>query len=399
MIPQVQSRIGEHGTCFRTCLASLLNLEEKQVPDFKEANLDPGVDKFLRQYGLRYEEVPINLDDPTPLGLHLALGTSPRGGQHAVVAENGKLLHDPHPQDGTGRGLTDVKAYGLLLPLKGRAKDMSSNPHNFCRQELVRVMADVRKVFTQDEIKNACVYEGDRKNFAFHGPHGEYFHGLRDADCVSSAKAAGWAKMLENRGKATDAVPLKGKRLYTAAEKLYEKHDEIDWNLERRDWLHNKGPESTAYTATHQGIVALVNEATNLLGRAKLDDEMAYWQLKLQKAKEALKKSEQLARGGDYKQALAYQEGAFTLAHMVIDKMRNTGRAKDADLRVGVTKCQECGAKLNGDDVAEIGRKVVCPECADKAHRSKATDAAKRQRLHRALDCVMDRSFGKDLSK
>ena len=181
-----QSRTGKNGTCFRSCIASILNLEEKQVPDFKEANLDPGVDKFLRKYGLRYEEVPAGELEPT--GLHLALGTSPRGGQHAVVAENGSLKWDPHPvSDDPRRGLVDTKMYGLLLPLKGRA---------------------------------------------------------------------------------SDAVPLKGKRLHTAAEKLYEKHDEIDWNLERREWMHNKGPESTAYAATHQGIVSLVNEAASLLDRA-----------------------------------------------------------------------------------------------------------------------------------
>ena len=108
-----QSRTGKNGTCFRSCVASILNLEEKQVPDFKEANLDPGVNKFLRQHGLRYEDVPAEPGEPAPLGLHLALGTSPRGGQHAVVAENGKLVHDPHPQDGTGRGLVEVKAYGF----------------------------------------------------------------------------------------------------------------------------------------------------------------------------------------------------------------------------------------------------------------------------------------------
>lgn len=45
---------------------------------------------------------------------HTIEGLSPRGGQHAVVGNQGKMRFDPHPQDGTGRGLVDVDAYGLL---------------------------------------------------------------------------------------------------------------------------------------------------------------------------------------------------------------------------------------------------------------------------------------------
>ena len=369
MIPQVQSRIGERGTCFRTCIASLLNLREADVPDFPEANLDPGVNKFLRQYGLTYKEIPAE-DDNAPIGLHLALGTSPRGGQHAVVAKDGKLLHDPHPvNDDPRRGLVDTKAYGLLLPLKREAKD---------------------------------------------------------------------------------AAPLKGKRLHTAAELLRAKHDEVMYSPARFG-----STVENMYRATNRPVMDLVNEAANLLAKAKLDDDPVYWQGKLATAKKALEQATVNARQGGYERAVQQQEYALTLAHMVIDKMRNTGRAQDADLRIGVTKCQQCGAKLNGDDVAEIGRKVVCPECADEHHKatdlfepffkgllkskdltelewralskpeqsrlereyevecararrmkargalhSKAKDALdKRARLHRALDCVMDRSFGKDLSK
>ena len=124
MKPVTQSRTGNNGTCFRACLASVLDLKENDVPDFPDANQDPGVNHFLAKHGLRYDEVSAHdPDTPPPVGLHIMLGTSPRGGDHAVVGRDGKLIHDPHPQDGTGRGLVEVSHWGLLLPLAKRAKD------------------------------------------------------------------------------------------------------------------------------------------------------------------------------------------------------------------------------------------------------------------------------------
>lgn len=45
-------------------------------------------------------------------------------------------------------------------------------------------------------------------------------------------------------------------------------------------------------------------------------------------------------------------------------------RGGDEDLRVGVRKCQACKVRLNGDDVAEVGGKVVCPDCAISYRKS-----------------------------
>ena len=118
-----QSRTGKTGTCFRTCLASLLNLREDQVPDFKDANANPEVDRFLARYGLRYDEVPVD-QSPIPTGYHIITGLSPRGGEHAVVGYQGRIVMDPHPHDGTGRGLVKEKMWGELLPvLRREVKD------------------------------------------------------------------------------------------------------------------------------------------------------------------------------------------------------------------------------------------------------------------------------------
>jgi len=93
------------------------------VPDFTECNQDPGVNRFLKQYGLKYEEVPYDRANP-PVGVHTILGVSPRGGMHCVVGKDGKIVWDPHPQDGTGRGLAKPTGYGLLLPIKNRLEKL-----------------------------------------------------------------------------------------------------------------------------------------------------------------------------------------------------------------------------------------------------------------------------------
>ena len=117
MIPVTQTRTGPvDGNCFAASLASILNLPLRKVPDFPECNEDPGVDRFLAGYGLKYVEVPYDRADP-PIGAHTIIGVSPRGGMHCVVGKDGRCVWDPHPMDGTGRGLTKPTGYGLLLPV------------------------------------------------------------------------------------------------------------------------------------------------------------------------------------------------------------------------------------------------------------------------------------------
>jgi hypothetical protein len=128
----VQSRTGENGTCFRACLATILGLKEADVPDFPQANQDPGVNRFLRSFGLRYEQIPVS--EPAPRGLHTIEGTSPRGGEHAVVGRGGKMIWDPHPQDSTGRGLIKKKTWGVLMPIDQEVKPVG-DAHEFVVKE------------------------------------------------------------------------------------------------------------------------------------------------------------------------------------------------------------------------------------------------------------------------
>jgi hypothetical protein len=114
----VQTRIGDVGNCFAACLASIL---EEPLPEFgltRDHDYDANVDAWLAERGLRYKQVPAG--DVMPTGWHTIEGISPRGGMHATVGLNGKMMWDPHPQDGTGRGLKTVERYGLLMPTSAR---------------------------------------------------------------------------------------------------------------------------------------------------------------------------------------------------------------------------------------------------------------------------------------
>lgn len=128
MAEVVQSRVGENGTCFRACIASILELKESQVMDFdKDTKGDEekywsNVHNWLSKQGLTYRRVPI--DSAKPSGYSTIEGVSPRGGLHACVAFNGELIHDPHPQDGTGRGLVEPRYYGVF-EIVGKARDTS----------------------------------------------------------------------------------------------------------------------------------------------------------------------------------------------------------------------------------------------------------------------------------
>ena len=120
MIAVQQTRTGAHGNCFAACLASILEVPLDSIPDFGEDDefLEDVAD-FLAEHGLYY--VQIQPEDSAFAAMcasgdifHTIEGVSPRGGQHAVVGLCGDMVWDPHPEDGTGRGLVSVECFGLL---------------------------------------------------------------------------------------------------------------------------------------------------------------------------------------------------------------------------------------------------------------------------------------------
>lgn len=147
MMPVTQSRVGEDGTCFRACIASILEVPEKRVPDFGAFGNDESwwddIQDWLAKAGLEYKRIPI--DGAKPVGYSTIEGISPRGGMHACVAYNGKLVHDPHPQDGTGRGLVEPMFYGVFTRT-GRSKAADALYHGTTKEAANSIMAQGLKM-------------------------------------------------------------------------------------------------------------------------------------------------------------------------------------------------------------------------------------------------------------
>lgn len=498
----IQSRTGENGTCFRAALASILNLRESQVPDFPKANQDPGVDKFLSKYGLRYEEFPIT-EDNAPVGYHFILGISPRGGEHAIVGKDGRGVWDPHPaSDGTGQGLVKPERYGVLVsklakdavdiramyeaaktPMDISAATRAYNKLMDANQEPFSpgTMMQLKKT-AQERIASSNVHQSTGKEISTNmkmyttARRPDLFRGGRDADPRADYERVATLQPTEvfqgyeywrigsdmyrnpvgNRGpiepigntgkpgnarwecSVRDFPKMKSAYAKDGAEKPLRISDR--WLQGRSLFYERKGldprkaiqaaikdweeQERMAQERTIQGkdseekplwkqideIEARIRKTINEHGRA--NSKLPAMQKKLKALRESKlaqdavgsymptthikEDAERIAskvrreaglRSGEFLMPEDRQQVAKELRRIGYSPRdaatyagKESGLGKDADPRAGVTKCQACGAPLNGDDVAEVNGKVVCPECADR-----------RTRLHRALDCVMDR--------
>lgn len=107
------------GDCFRTCVASLLNLDKEKVFNFMADGrelFNDAVGFFNRRNGLILLDVWISSSQILNNVSCIATGKSPRDESklHSVVWKNGKCIMDPHP-DGTGI-VGEPEFYTLLVP-------------------------------------------------------------------------------------------------------------------------------------------------------------------------------------------------------------------------------------------------------------------------------------------
>lgn len=106
MIKHIQNKHGAEGNCWQTAVASVLELPMEEVPDFVNDYDNGGKHwwlttiEFLDERGYTLEPVIEHLYDDS---YYFVIGPSPRNAEmsHVVVYQNGKMVHDPHP-DGTG---------------------------------------------------------------------------------------------------------------------------------------------------------------------------------------------------------------------------------------------------------------------------------------------------------
>lgn len=103
------------GNCMAACVASLLEMNLEDVPNFAAIEGDWWGEFQAWLYDRGWVALTLDGDYPWP-GYSAISGDSPRGDfKHLVVGLNGKLAHDPHP---SGDGLSgDPSHQWILVPL------------------------------------------------------------------------------------------------------------------------------------------------------------------------------------------------------------------------------------------------------------------------------------------
>lgn len=104
MLVMHDKNLGTKGDCLRACIATLLQEDPNTIPHFVASTDIPnwifGLNQFLARRNLFYVQVPhTRFFWHSSAGdvYHLLVGKTVRDTTHAVVALNGKVIHDPHP--------------------------------------------------------------------------------------------------------------------------------------------------------------------------------------------------------------------------------------------------------------------------------------------------------------
>jgi hypothetical protein len=132
MIPVDQDRFGDgEGNCWAACMASILERPLSDLHAFHEAylvhtvaltkslNVAPEIRtahhvQLARATGHAVIWLHLSLDPLVPRGYAIASGPGHRGCDHAVVALDGVVVHDPHP---SRDGLESISYFEILIPI------------------------------------------------------------------------------------------------------------------------------------------------------------------------------------------------------------------------------------------------------------------------------------------
>lgn len=117
----MQTRFGDpDGNCLEACIASITGIGIEEVPHFLGDDWAYQYRKWLFNAGWHWQFFFVG-EIPTPIGLVIANGESPRGLGHSVLYREVKLAHDPHPEGG---GILSVDSWIIIEPTEmGIAKD------------------------------------------------------------------------------------------------------------------------------------------------------------------------------------------------------------------------------------------------------------------------------------
>jgi hypothetical protein len=268
-----------------------------------------------------------------------------------------------------------VKTYGLLLPLKGRAKDDKADQlaaeyvqkHNAASKEYKAAFAAVgARMWPMD---NAHILRPANQQAL--------------ADSIRRLK--GWRPLLPRPltvlDSYKDVTPKQRKWLNSEVDKIYQKYGgkfgaATDAAKQFKKALKTSVLAKTPYApgdlillpSGKRAIVAKVTEAENLFGEKE-------WHVATKTGEVVV-----IPCGRGRAKDAQVDEDAAELAHVY----KAQGEQAARKLWVEKTKGLNYGQQI-----------ILQDKMARLIKQGKATDSAKRQRMHRALDCIMDRSFGK----
>jgi hypothetical protein len=160
-----------NGNCLQACVASILEVEIDQVPNFTVGD-GHWWDRFSSYFGgLGIAPVAIDRANKSvpgeaigvPLGYSILTGKSPRGDfNHAVVALDGKVVHDPFPN---GAGVIGDLVDEIIFVVKDLHlfKKLQQQKDRQVHMAFIRATADMAcaKAFDQRNEINDAVNWGD----------------------------------------------------------------------------------------------------------------------------------------------------------------------------------------------------------------------------------------------
>lgn len=125
--------LGVQGNCLQAAVASLLKMPLDAVPHFSAFLWWIGAAELWARGlhpALTFRSAKVEGVDDIPLFRHILCGPSPRGVSHSVIAEEGRVVWDPHP---TRAGLTGVTDAYWFEPLADHPDEGKHCP--LCRSE------------------------------------------------------------------------------------------------------------------------------------------------------------------------------------------------------------------------------------------------------------------------
>jgi len=115
-----QTKFGSpDGNCWAACMASILEMPiDAMPPVVNGAGWWEAWQVWLHERNLTIYAMPVQ-DNPAPLGYTILSGKSPRGDWlHSVVAFNGVVVHDPHPDRSGIVSQDEWTVFAILDPVR-----------------------------------------------------------------------------------------------------------------------------------------------------------------------------------------------------------------------------------------------------------------------------------------